>query len=147
MEMKKQLTHVAGEAATQTDSNPSPLPAREIARRQAGAAALAPVAEDNLDDAIRRVEKLAALGLSNREISQAMRWPAGRLRRRAIHAAIAAGRSQLVLRLRARQLQTAMDGNISMIKEMGRQHLHPDMAETSDAPPVKTLVNVDLDKV
>jgi DNA-binding Lrp family transcriptional regulator len=73
-----------------------------------------------LDDA--KIVKLASCGLTNAEIADLLGVSEATLKRRA-QVALSAGRAQLKLRLRKKQIAVALKGNVSMLIWLGKVYL------------------------
>ncbi len=96
-----------------------------------------------------RVEKLAAIGLSDAEIAAACALPLRQIKSRPFAAAVRQGRGQLAVRLRARALQEALDGNATLLKHLGQELLEQvdKRPAAQNQPPPKAYINVRMEDV
>ena len=70
----------------------------------------------------KQVEKLASYGLTNKEISEALGYDDSTLKRKFENFLIK-GRANLKQRLKKKQIQVAMSGNVTMLIWLGKQYL------------------------
>jgi len=70
----------------------------------------------------QRVEKLASYGLTNKEISEALGYDENTLKRN-FEIFLIKGKANLKERLRRKQIQVAMQGNVTMLIWLGKQYL------------------------
>ena len=70
----------------------------------------------------KQVEKLASYGLTNKEISEALGYDDTTLKRK-FEIFLVKGRANLKQRLKRKQIQVAMSGNVSMLIWLGKQYL------------------------
>ncbi len=70
----------------------------------------------------KQVEKLASYGLTNIEISEALGYDDSTLKRK-FENFLVKGRANLKQRLKRKQIQVAMSGNVSMLIWLGKQYL------------------------
>jgi DNA-binding CsgD family transcriptional regulator len=70
----------------------------------------------------KQVEKLASYGLTNKEISEALGYDDSTLKRKFENFLIK-GRANLKQRLKKKQIQVALSGNVSMLIWLGKQYL------------------------
>ena len=70
----------------------------------------------------KQVEKLASYGLTNKEIAEALGFDDSTLKRKFENFLIK-GRTNLKQRLKRKQIDVAMNGNVSMLIWLGKQYL------------------------
>ncbi|MBK6914043.1 MAG: hypothetical protein IPH11_10480 [Ignavibacteriales bacterium] len=70
----------------------------------------------------QRIEKLASYGLTNKEISEALGYDENTLKRN-FEIFLTKGKANLKERLRRKQIQVAMQGNVTMLIWLGKQYL------------------------
>ena len=70
----------------------------------------------------QRIEKLASYGLTNKEISEALGYDENTLKRN-FEIFLIKGRANLKERLKRKQIQVAMQGNVTMLIWLGKQYL------------------------
>ena len=70
----------------------------------------------------QRIEKLASYGLTNKEISEALGYDENTLKRN-FEIFITKGKANLKERLKRKQIQVAMQGNVTMLIWLGKQYL------------------------
>lgn len=70
----------------------------------------------------KKIEKLAAYGLTNKEIADALGYDENTLKRN-FEIFLIKGRANLKRRLRRKQLEVAFKGNVSMLIWLGKQYL------------------------
>ena len=70
----------------------------------------------------KQIEKLASYGLTNKEIAEALGYDDSTLKRKFENFLIK-GRANLKQRLKKKQIQVAMSGNVSMLIWLGKQYL------------------------
>jgi len=80
-----------------------------------------------------QVEKLASYGLTNKEIAEALGYDDTTLKRKFENYLIK-GKANLKQRLKKKQIQVAMSGNVSMLIWLGKQYLDQSekVVETGD---------------
>ncbi|MDQ7818179.1 MAG: hypothetical protein RDU14_14225 [Melioribacteraceae bacterium] len=76
--------------------------------------------EKNKDDVI--IERLAKCGLTNKEIADALGYDENTLKRN-FEIFLIKGRANLKERLKRKQIQVAMQGNVTMLIWLGKQYL------------------------
>lgn len=76
--------------------------------------------EKNKDDVI--IERLAKCGLTNKEIADALGYDENTLKRN-YEIFLIKGRANLKERLKRKQIQVAMQGNVTMLIWLGKQYL------------------------
>jgi len=81
----------------------------------------------------KKVEKLASFGLTNKEIAEALVYDENTLKRN-FEIFLIKGRANLKQRLKTKQIQVAMGGNVSMLIWLGKQYLDQSekVVETGD---------------
>ncbi|MGD8305724.1 MAG: hypothetical protein PVF17_03640 [Ignavibacteria bacterium] len=81
----------------------------------------------------KQVEKLASYGLTNKEIAEALGYDDSTLKRK-FENFLTKGRANLKQRLKKKQIQVAMSGNVSMLIWLGKQYLDQSekVVETGD---------------
>jgi len=81
----------------------------------------------------KKVEKLASFGLTNKEIADALEFNEDTLKRN-FEIFLIKGRANLKQRLKSKQIQVAMGGNVSMLIWLGKQYLDQSekVVETGD---------------
>ncbi len=81
----------------------------------------------------KQVEKLAAYGLNNKEIAEVLGYDDSTLKRKFENILIK-GRGELKKRLKRKQIEVAMQGNVSMLIWLGKQYLDQSekVVETGD---------------
>jgi len=81
----------------------------------------------------KQVEKLASYGLTNKEIAEALGFDDSTLKRK-FENFLVKGRANLKQRLKKKQIQVAMSGNVSMLIWLGKQYLDQSekVVETGD---------------
>jgi hypothetical protein len=81
----------------------------------------------------KQVEKLAAYGLNNKEIAEVLGYDDSTLKRKFENFLIK-GRGELKKRLKRKQIEVAMQGNVSMLIWLGKQYLDQSekVVETGD---------------
>ena len=81
----------------------------------------------------KQVEKLASFGLTNKEIAEALGYDDSTLKRKFENFLIK-GKAILKQRLKKKQIQVAMQGNVSMLIWLGKQYLEQSekVVETGD---------------
>jgi len=81
----------------------------------------------------KQVEKLASYGLTNKEISEALGYDDSTLKRK-FEIFLIKGKVNLNQRLKRKQIQVAMGGNVSMLIWLGKQYLDQSekVVETGD---------------
>ncbi|MBZ0200880.1 MAG: hypothetical protein K8H86_13500 [Ignavibacteriaceae bacterium] len=77
----------------------------------------------------QKIEKLAGFGLTNKEISEALGYDENTLKRN-FEIFLIKGRGNLRERLRRKQLDVALRGNVAMLIWLGKQYLN--QAEKTD---------------
>ena len=70
----------------------------------------------------QRIEKLASYGLTNKEISEALGYDENALKRN-FEIFLIKGKANLKERLKRKQIQVAMQGNVTMLIWLGKQYL------------------------
>ena len=70
----------------------------------------------------QRIEKLASYGLTNKEISEALGYDENTLKRN-FEIFLIKGKANLKERLKRKQIQVAMQGNVTMLIWLGKQYL------------------------
>ena len=87
----------------------------------------------------KQIEKLASYGLTNKEIAEALEYDDSTLKRKFENFLIK-GRANLKQRLKKKQIQVAMSGNVTMLIWLGKQYLEQadKVEETGD---YKLVVN------
>ena len=87
----------------------------------------------------KQIEKLASYGLTNKEIAEALGYDDSTLKRKFENFLIK-GRANLKQRLKKKQIQVAMSGNVTMLIWLGKQYLEQadKVEETGD---YKLVVN------
>ena len=70
----------------------------------------------------KQVEKLASFGLTNKEIADALGYDDTTLKRK-FENFIIKGKANLKQRLKSKQIQVALGGNVSMLIWLGKQYL------------------------
>lgn len=70
----------------------------------------------------KQVEKLASYGLTNKEIAEALGYDDSTLKRK-FEKFLTKGRTNLKQRLKRKQIDVAMNGNVSMLIWLGKQYL------------------------
>ena len=70
----------------------------------------------------QRIEKLASYGLTNKEISEALGYDENTLKRN-FEIFLIKGKANLKERLKRKQIQVAMQGNLTMLIWLGKQYL------------------------
>jgi len=70
----------------------------------------------------KQVEKLASYGLTNKEISEALGYDDSTLKRK-FENFITKGKANLKQRLKRKQIDVALAGNVSMLIWLGKQYL------------------------
>src|SRR5690606_12185138 len=79
----------------------------------------------------KQVEKLASFGLTNKEIAEALAYNENTLKRN-FEIFLIKGRANLKQKLKRKQIQVALQGNVSMLIWLGKQYLEQkDKAEES----------------
>jgi DNA-binding CsgD family transcriptional regulator len=76
--------------------------------------------EKNKDEII--IERLAKCGLTNKEIAEALGYDENTLKRN-FEIFLIKGRANLKERLKRKQIQVAMQGNVTMLIWLGKQYL------------------------
>lgn len=81
----------------------------------------------------KQVERLAAYGLNNKEIAEVLGYDDSTLKRKFENFLIK-GRGELKKRLKRKQIEVAMQGNVSMLIWLGKQYLDQSekVVETGD---------------
>ena len=81
----------------------------------------------------KQVEKLSSYGLTNKEIAEALGYDDSTLKRKFENFLIK-GRANLRQRLKKKQIQVAMSGNVAMLIWLGKQYLDQSekVVETGD---------------
>ena len=81
----------------------------------------------------KQIEKLASYGLTNKEIAEALGYDDSTLKRKFENFLIK-GRAELKKRLKKKQIDVAMQGNVSMLIWLGKQYLDQSekVVETGD---------------
>ena len=81
----------------------------------------------------KQVEKLASYGLTNKEIGEALGYDDSTLKRKFENFLIK-GRGELKKRLKRKQIEVAMSGNVAMLIWLGKQYLDQSekVVETGD---------------
>jgi DNA-binding CsgD family transcriptional regulator len=81
----------------------------------------------------KQVEKLANYGLTNKEIAEALGYDDSTLKRK-FENFLTKGRANLKKRLKKKQIDVAMQGNVSMLIWLGKQYLDQSekVVETGD---------------
>jgi DNA-binding CsgD family transcriptional regulator len=81
----------------------------------------------------KKVAKLASFGLTNKEIADALEYNEDTLKRN-FEIFLTKGRANLKQRLKSKQIQVAMGGNVSMLIWLGKQYLDQSekVVETGD---------------
>lgn len=87
----------------------------------------------------RQIEKLSSYGLTNKEIAEALGYDDSTLKRK-FEIFLIKGRLNLKQRLKKKQIQVAMSGNVTMLIWLGKQYLEQadKVEETGD---YKIVVN------
>lgn len=70
----------------------------------------------------KQVEKLASYGLTNKEIAEALGFDDSTLKRK-FENFLTKGKANLKQRLKRKQIEVAMNGNVSMLIWLGKQYL------------------------
>jgi len=70
----------------------------------------------------KQVEKLASFGLTNKEIAEALAYNENTLKRN-FEIFLIKGRANLKQKLKRKQIQVALQGNVSMLIWLGKQYL------------------------
>ena len=70
----------------------------------------------------KQVEKLASYGLTNKEIAEALGYDDSTLKRK-FENFLTKGKANLKQRLKRKQIEVAMNGNVSMLIWLGKQYL------------------------
>ena len=81
----------------------------------------------------KQVEKLASYGLNNKEIAEALGFDDTTLKRK-FENFLTKGRGDLKKKLKRKQIEVAMQGNVSMLIWLGKQYLDQSekVVETGD---------------
>ena len=81
----------------------------------------------------KQVQKLASYGLTNKEIAEALGYDDSTLKRKFENFLIK-GRGELKRKLKRKQIEVAMQGNVSMLIWLGKQYLDQSekVVETGD---------------
>jgi len=81
----------------------------------------------------KQVEKLSSYGLTNKEIAEALGYDDSTLKRK-FEIFLTKGKANLKQRLKKKQIQVAMGGNVSMLIWLGKQYLDQSekVVETGD---------------
>lgn len=81
----------------------------------------------------KQVEKLAAYGLNNKEIAEVLGYDDSTLKRK-FENFLTKGRGELKRKLKRKQIEVAMQGNVSMLIWLGKQYLDQSekVVETGD---------------
>ena len=70
----------------------------------------------------KKIEKLASFGLTNKEIADALGYDENTLKRN-FEIFLTKGKANLKQRLKSKQIQVALGGNVSMLIWLGKQYL------------------------
>jgi DNA-binding CsgD family transcriptional regulator len=70
----------------------------------------------------KTIQKLASYGLTNKEIAEALGYDDNTLKRK-FEIFLIKGRANLKVRLKRKQIQVAMQGNVTMLIWLGKQYL------------------------
>jgi len=70
----------------------------------------------------KQIEKLASFGLTNKEIAEALGYDENTLKRN-FEIFLTKGKANLKQRLKRKQIQIALGGNVSMLIWLGKQYL------------------------
>ena len=70
----------------------------------------------------KTIEKLASYGLTNKEIAEALGYDDNTLKRK-FEISLIKGKANLKERLKRKQIQVAMQGNVTMLIWLGKQYL------------------------
>ena len=81
----------------------------------------------------KQIEKLASYGLTNKEIAEALGYDDSTLKRK-FEIFLIKGRAVLKQKLKRKQIEVAMGGNVSMLIWLGKQYLDQSekVVETGD---------------
>ncbi len=81
----------------------------------------------------KQIEKLASYGLTNKEIAEALGYDDSTLKRK-FENFLTKGRANLRKRLKKKQIDVAMSGNVAMLIWLGKQYLDQSekVVETGD---------------
>jgi len=70
----------------------------------------------------KQIEKMASFGLTNKEIAEALGYDENTLKRN-FEIFLTKGKANLKQRLKRKQIQVALGGNVSMLIWLGKQYL------------------------